>query len=70
MLLQVYDRHTEQIVSAREDETTEEMRQLEDQYRKITKDLGFNLRIFHKDQVAADYHRERYALYRAKVYGP
>jgi hypothetical protein len=59
--LHLYDLHTEQLVGARQIQTVEEMRQLEDKYRKITVGLGYNLRIFHKDQDAAEFHRNHFA---------
>lgn len=60
-LLRGHDLRTDALLAEREKLTQEEMRELEDNYRKITKDLGFNLRIFHKDQDAAEFHRKRYA---------
>jgi predicted lysophospholipase L1 biosynthesis ABC-type transport system permease subunit len=60
-LLRLYDLETEQLVAAREQQTQEEMRLLKDDYRKITRDLGYNLRIFHEDQDAAAFHRDRFA---------
>jgi hypothetical protein len=62
-LLRLHDLRTEQLIAAREAQVTEDMRILEDNYRKITKDLGFNLRIFHKDQDAAEFHRNHYATH-------
>jgi putative ABC transport system permease protein len=60
-LLHFHDQQTESLVSARERQTIDEMRLLEDKYRKITVGLGFNLRIFHKDQDAAEFHRNHFA---------
>src|SRR5205823_14759045 len=62
-LLRLHDVQTERLVDEREAQTTEDMRLLEDNYRKITKDLGFNLRIFHKDQDAGAFHRDHYATH-------
>src|SRR4051812_4296247 len=62
-LLRSYDVHTERLVDEREAQTADEMRQLEDNYRKITKDLGYNLRIFHKDQDAGEFHRNHFATH-------
>src|SRR5439155_26545051 len=59
--LGLYDARTEQLVAEREGQTVEDMRRLEDDYRKITKDLGYNLRIFHKDQDAGQFHRNPFA---------
>jgi putative ABC transport system permease protein len=60
-LLGIYDAHTEQMVAARQAQTQEEMRRLEDEYRKITKDLGFNLYILHKDQDLNQFHTTQHA---------
>jgi putative ABC transport system permease protein len=60
-LLHFYDLQTEQLVSAREQQSKDEMRLLEDKVRKITVGLGFNLRIFHKDQDAAEFYRNHFA---------
>jgi hypothetical protein len=54
--LRFYDEHTEQLLTAREDATKEEMRNLEEQYRKITVNMGFNLTILARDQDLNEFH--------------
>jgi hypothetical protein len=63
MLLGLYDAHTEEMVAARQAQTQEEMRKLEDEYRKITKDLGFNLYILHKDEDLNQFHTTQHATH-------
>lgn len=55
-LLRKHDLRTEQILAAKEAETKAMMRQLEDDYRKITLKLGFNLLILPKDASLNDLH--------------
>jgi hypothetical protein len=57
------ERQTEKEVGDRQQHTEKEMRELEDEYRKITKDLGFNLYILHKDQDLAEFHYQHYATH-------
>ncbi len=61
--LRAYDEHTEQLVAQRQAQVDDDMRRLEDEYRKITKDLGFNLRILHADQDPAELYRNHYATH-------
>lgn len=76
VLLGAYDAHTEKMIADREAQTQadmqrmlaerekqakEEMARLEDEYRKITKDLGFNLYILHKDQDLGAFHNTQHA---------
>src|SRR5439155_21206253 len=61
--LGLYDARTERLDAEREGQTVEDMRRLEDDYRKITKDLGSNLRSFHKDQDAGEFHRNHFATH-------
>ncbi len=49
-ILDIHDLQTIEIISAKEKETRERMALLEDDYRKISKELGFNLLILPKDQ--------------------
>jgi hypothetical protein len=60
-LLHLYDEHTEQMIAARAAATQEEMRRLEDEYRKITVGLGFNLYILHKSQDLNEFHLHQHA---------
>lgn len=49
-LLRGHDLRTEIIVTEREAETREEMARLEDDYRVIMKEMGYNVLVLHKDQ--------------------
>ena len=60
-LLQAHDLRTEWIIAAREAATREEMRMMQDDYRKIMKKLGFNLLILPKDQNLGDLYAENFA---------
>lgn len=60
-LLRVHDLRTERVIAAKEAATREEMRVMEDDYRKITKKLGFNLLILPKDQNLGDLYAEDFA---------
>lgn len=60
-LLTRYDRRTEQWATQQEKALQERMASLEDDYRKITKGLGFNILILPKDQNLADFYAEDYA---------
>jgi putative ABC transport system permease protein len=60
-LLRAHDLQTEQIITAKEAETAERMRKLEDDYRKITKNMGFNVLILPKDQNLSDLYADDYA---------
>jgi putative ABC transport system permease protein len=53
-LLREHDAHTERIIAAKEKETKEKMAALEDDYRKITKGLGFNVLILPAEQNLGD----------------
>ncbi len=59
--LQKHDLRTEQIVAAKEAETRVKMATLEDDYRKITKGLGFNVLILPRAQNLSDLFAEDYA---------
>src|SRR5262249_18757957 len=50
-VLKLHDLRTEEIVGASENELKERMDQLEDESRRITKDMGFNLQIVPRGQV-------------------
>ena len=60
-LLAAHDIGTERIIAEQEQRTETSMYVLEDDYRKITKELGFNLLIMPAGQVLADYYDEGYA---------
>ena len=60
-ILQKHDARTEQIIAAKEAETRAKMAVLEDDYRKITKGLGFNVLILPRDQNLSDLFAEDYA---------
>ncbi|HOW65899.1 MAG TPA: FtsX-like permease family protein [Candidatus Paceibacterota bacterium] len=53
-ILQKHDARTEQIVSAKEAATREQMAKLEDDYRKVMLKMGFNVLILPKDQNLGD----------------
>ncbi len=70
--LRAHERRTDRIIAAKEAETAQavrtieeqtdrDMRKLEDDYRKITKDLGFNVLILPKDQNLAEFYADDYA---------
>ena len=60
-MLQKHDARTEQIVTAKETETRSRMAKLEDDYRKITKGLGFNVLILPREQNLNDLFAEDFA---------
>ena len=60
-LLGRYDLRTEQRAAEQETELRQKMAVLEDDYRKITLHLGFNLLILPKDQNLADFYAEDFA---------
>jgi hypothetical protein len=60
-LLRRTDLRTEAIIAAKEAETHAQMQALEDDYRKITLKLGFNVLILPKDQNLADLYADDYA---------
>ena len=60
-LLRAHDARTTQLVAAKEEETKKQMDKLEDDYRKITIKLGFNVLILPKDQNLADLYASDYA---------
>ena len=60
-LLDTHDLQTQQILAEKEKKTEEEMILLEDDYRKIMKELGFNLLILPKDQRLDNFYAEGYA---------
>ena len=60
-ILQKHDARTEQIIAVKEKETRDKMAKLEDDYRKITKGLGFNVLIVPRNQNLSDLFAEDYA---------
>ncbi len=56
-----YDIQTADIIAAKQRETEEKMRVMEDDYRKIMKELGFNLLILPKDQELGNFYDDGYA---------
>ena len=60
-MLRVHDIKTTKIISAKEKETKERLALLQDDYRKITKKLGFNLLILPKDQNLVDLYADDFA---------
>ncbi len=57
-VLKLHDLRTEAIVAHREEETRERMAALEDDYRKIMKNLGFNLLILPANQKLSDFYAD------------
>ena len=49
-LLRAHDIRSERILAERERETREEMARMEDDYRRIMRDLGHNVLVLHEDQ--------------------
>jgi putative ABC transport system permease protein len=60
-ILQRHDARTEQVISRLEASTRERVAKLEDDYRKITKGLGFNVLILPKEQDLGDLFTKDYA---------
>ena len=59
-LLNSHDIRTQEILSAKEAQMQEEMVQMEDDYRKIMKILGFNLLILPEGQEISDFYSDGY----------
>ncbi len=57
-ILRLHDLRTEKIVARKEQETRQRMAVLEDDYRKIMKNLGFNLLILPKGQKLSDFYAD------------
>jgi len=60
-MLKIHDIKTETLVTNKEKETRERLAVLQDDYRKITKKLGFNLLILPEDQNLSDLYAEDFA---------
>lgn len=60
-VLRRHDQRTEQIVAARQAETQARLAGMEDDYRKLTLKMGFNVLILPKDQNLADLYADDFA---------
>jgi putative ABC transport system permease protein len=60
-LLRQHDLRTEQIIAAKTAATRQRMAQLEDDYRKVTLKMGFNVLILPKDQNLGDLYADDFA---------
>src|SRR5206468_9118024 len=60
-ILDKHDARTEQIIVAKEVETKQKMAALEDDYRKLTLKMGFNVLILPKDQSLSDLYSDDFA---------
>ncbi|MCI0458082.1 MAG: hypothetical protein L0Z62_14045, partial [Gemmataceae bacterium] len=60
-LLRLHDRRTEELVNSEVEAARTRGRKLEDDYRKITRNLGFNVQILPRDQNLADLYASDYA---------
>ena len=56
-LLRMQDTRAERVLAEREQETRREMERLEDDYRRIMRDLGHNVLVIHRDQPLAELQR-------------
>ncbi len=61
ILLQAFEQRTEEIVAAKEAEVRQQMAAMENEFRKITKRMGFNILILPRDQNLADFYAESFA---------
>lgn len=59
--LRAHDIRTEEIIAAKEEQTRVQMAELEDDYRKIMKELGFNVLILPHDQDLGDLYADQHA---------
>jgi len=60
-ILRKHEKRTDQLVAAKEAEVREKMAKLEEDYRKITLGMGFNILILPKDQNLSDLYADDYA---------
>ncbi len=60
-ILKAHDLQTHRILAEKEKKTAQEMARMEDDYRKIMKDLGFNLLILPKGQRLDNFYSDGYA---------
>lgn len=61
LLLKSFDMRSEKIVVDKEIKLQAQLKEMESEYRKITKRMGFNVIILPKDQVLANFYSENYA---------
>lgn len=61
MLLNLFDRRTEALVAVKQAELEQQTLAMEDEFRKITKRMGFNILILPQDQNLGDFYAENYA---------
>lgn len=61
LLLRAYDLRSEQIITDKENQLQAQLKQMEDEYRKITKRMGFNVMILPEKQNMADFYADNYA---------
>jgi putative ABC transport system permease protein len=61
LLLKRFDQRTEQLVAEKEEAAEIQMIEMEDEYRRITKKMGFNIFILPKNQNLADFYDKNYA---------
>ncbi|MGI5820053.1 MAG: ABC transporter permease [Armatimonadota bacterium] len=59
-MLRGHDLRTEQVIAQKEAETREEMARMEDDYRRIMKDMGYNVLVLHADQSREELQRLGY----------
>ena len=60
-MLKIHDINSDKLISGKEKETRERLAVLQDDYRKITKKLGFNLLILPEDQNLSDLYADDFA---------
>jgi len=60
-LLRAYDARTESFIAADMDEAVKRLNFVQNEYRKITLQYGFNVRVLPEGQSLADFHAEGYA---------
>jgi len=61
MVLDVFDLQTEALLLAKEKAVADQMAAMEDEYRKITKRMGFNVLILPRDQDLGDFYADSYS---------
>ncbi len=67
-LLRAHDIRTEEIVARKQAQTEEKMRELEDDYRKIMKKMGFNIAILPRGQVSEFWEKDFASRYMPEEY--
>ncbi len=61
VFLQQFDSMSEAFITAKQAEVTQQIANMEDEFRKITKRMGFNVLVLPKEQSLADFYAESYA---------